>query len=148
MRDKMKRATPPRGAVKKWLRIFGQRNGRRSGGGRAVTRPPEVATAGCEDVCLVGGAAGEQLLVPLADLVGVELEALGELSPRGIAVQRGERHLGLAGGGVIPAGTTGHGGSEAVSERSLRKPTGVQRALSELPGPLLIAQLPCGGWGI
>ena len=63
--------------------------------------------AGREDL----DGAGEQLLAPRADLVRVELEALGELGQRGIAFQRGERHLGLEGGGVIPTGTTGQDGS-------------------------------------
>ena len=89
--------------------------------------------AGREDL----HGAGEQLLAPLADLVGVELEALGELGQGGIAFQRGECDLGLEGGGVIPTGTTGHVGSSEVSERSLRKPVCLQSVLSEEPGPLL-----------
>lgn len=74
--------------------------------------------AGREDV----DGAGEQLLAPLADLMGMQLEAFRELGQRGIAFQRGECDLGLEGGRVIPTGTTGHGGSSEVSERSLREP--------------------------
>ena len=70
--------------------------------------------------------------------MGVELEALGKLGQGGIAFQRRECDLGLEGGGVIPTGTTGHGGSGEVSERSLRKPACLQSMLSEQPGPLLV----------
>lgn len=81
--------------------------------------------------------ASEQLFAPLADLVSVELEAFRELGERGIAFQRGERHLSLEGWGVIPTGTAGHEGSREVSERSLREPACLQSVLSEEPGPLL-----------
>lgn len=58
---------------------------------------------------LTGGSAGlppaantstapAQLLTPRADLVGMELEALGELGQRGIAFQGRECDLGLKAG--------------------------------------------------
>ncbi len=61
------------------------------------------------------GGAGEQLLPPLADLVRMEFEALGELGQGGIAFQRREVDRSLEGGGVIPTGTTGNEGSNEVS---------------------------------
>ena len=93
-------------------------------GGRAASR---------EDL----DGADQQLLAPLANLVGMELETLGELGQRDIAFQCREGDFGLEGRGVIATGTTGHDGSGEVSERSLRKPACLQSVLSEGPGPLL-----------
>jgi len=58
--------------------------------------------AGREDF----NGAGEQLLAPLRDLMGVHFE----LAHGGLAFQRRERDLCLEDGGVIPTGTAGYEG--------------------------------------
>ena len=50
----------------------------------------------------------------------VDVEALGELGERGIALEGRERDLGLEGGAVIATETTGHEGSGS-SERKIAR---------------------------
>ena len=101
--------------------------------GRDVDRRVGGLPPGREHV----GGAGQQLFAPGADLVRVELEALGQLPQGGIALQRGEGDLGLEGGGVIATGTTGHEDSWKVSERSLGEPACLHSPLFREPGPRL-----------
>jgi len=57
-----------------------------------------------EHVC----RACEQLLFPRRDLVGVDVESLGQLGHRVLALDRGQGHFGFEGRGVVPADALGH----------------------------------------
>jgi hypothetical protein len=46
-----------------------------------------------------------ELALPLRDLIRVDVELLGQLRQGAVAFQRGEGHLGLERGGMIPSGT-------------------------------------------
>jgi hypothetical protein len=55
------------------------------------------------------GGAAQQLLAPLADLVRMHIEALGQLGERGLAFHGRQSDLGFERRRVVTTGTTGHG---------------------------------------
>jgi hypothetical protein len=66
--------------------------------GRGVAAPwTEYTSRGALKLCL-----------PRCDLVGVDIELLGKLSHRSIALDGGKRHLRLEGRCVVPACASAH----------------------------------------
>ena len=64
-----------------------------------------VAAARTENI----GSAAFKLRLPRRDLVGVDVEMLGQLRERPIALDGGKRHLRLEGRCVVPARSSAHG---------------------------------------
>src|SRR6266851_4116239 len=55
------------------------------------------------------GSASLQLCLPCRNLIGVDVEMLGQLSYRSVALDGGKRHLCLKGRGMVPARSSAHG---------------------------------------
>ena len=55
------------------------------------------------------GGATQQLFAPLADLVRMHIEALGQLGEGGLAFHGRQSDLRFERRRVVPTGTTGHG---------------------------------------
>ena len=64
-----------------------------------------VAAAGTEHI----GSPALKLRLPRCDLIGVDVELLGKLRQRSIALDGGKRHLRLEGRCVVPARSSAHG---------------------------------------
>lgn len=63
-----------------------------------------VASARTEHI----GSLAFKLSLPRRDLIGVDVELLGRLSQRSIALHGGQRHLRLEGRCVVPARSSAH----------------------------------------
>ncbi len=90
-----------------------------------------------------GGGAGQELLAPLANLVRMHIEALGQLGQRRLASDGGESDFGLEGRGVITTRTTRHRAGSGIEGRKIVREARQSNypTCSELRSHLYIASL-------
>jgi hypothetical protein len=87
------------------------------------------------------GRPFQKLRAPGRDLIGVDVELLGQFSQRLLALDRGKRDFRLEGRTVVPARSSAHGLSCSRHHADLRQKFHLSRE-SSFPEPALSAQMP------